>query len=511
MEIKLNIPLIDRITGMLSKPEEKPKKREETSETSRNVALYYYQMVKLERTRRARYADYRIMDEEYVECSAALDTFADSAAKDRDEEGGPIEITSEDPKTQNILDELVDRTKIQETIWDTARNVAKMGDDFDEMVVSDDKLVRRLKNLEPEWMSYERDEYGRELERPYIQKNADTETKLADFHPWQIIHWKNGGMKRIYGDSILRPIRRVYKQLQMMEDGLVIGRLTRSHMRLKFLIDVEGMTPEDAEDHIRTVKESVKKRRLINPYTGQLETAQNPLSSEEDLFLGVTKDSKADIDVLQGATNLGNIRDVQHFQDKFFIGLKVPKIFYGLDEGNKAIVIEQVIQFACAVARIRKGLRAGLTKLFSRQLILAGVMPRKDLYQIHFAPVSMVDEMRKWTMEKLKAEVAKIYKIDIGLLDDEYILKNFLEVPDDEIVALLKRGEGPTGRASSKGNGNLALRASGSTGITAPGVTAMAAKKAAQETGGNGFHIAGLQMMNLVETLRDLVSLQLDE
>lgn len=513
MDWKANWPLINKIASLLSGSEEEKKKdRKETTETSRNISLYYYRMINLDHSRKARYADYRLMDEEYVEVAAALDTYADSAAKDHSPSKGPVEIVSENPRVRNIIDELNHRTGIQESLWDTARAIAKMGDDFDEAIVDGKRMVRRLKNLEQEGMSFERDKYGMPLEKPYVQRDPSTNAQIAEFFPWQIIHWKNGGVKRVYGDSILRPIRRVYKQLQMMEDGMVIGRLTRSHMRLKFLIDIEGMTPEDAEEHIRNVQEKVKKRRFINPYTGQLEVGQNPFSSEEDLFLGVTKDSNADVGVIQGAMNLGNIHDVEHFQDKFFIGLKVPKIFYGLDEASKAIVIEQVIQFTCAVARIRKGLRAGLAKLYGIQLRLAGIEPTVDLYDIRFAPVSMVDEMRKWTMEKLKAEVAKIYKIDIGLLDDEYILRNFVEVPDEDIAKLLKKSNGgATAKATAGGNGNLSLRTSGSTGITATGATAMAAKKAAQEgADSNGLHIAGLQMMNLIETLRDLVSLEMD-
>jgi hypothetical protein len=67
MEIKINGPLIDRITGMFSKSVPSPKRREETTETSLEslVASHYYQKIKLERTRLAKYGDYLIMDEEY--------------------------------------------------------------------------------------------------------------------------------------------------------------------------------------------------------------------------------------------------------------------------------------------------------------------------------------------------------------------------------------------------------------------------------------------------------------
>jgi hypothetical protein len=519
MEIKINVPLIDRITGIFSKSAPAPKKREETTETSLEslVASHYYQKIKLERTRLAKYGDYIIMDDEYPEISTALDLYADNATKEKAEGGEPIELKSENSRVKNILDDLIERTKIQETLWDTARNVAKMGDEFDEVVVDNGAWIERLKNLDARTMFKNVDEYGREKDKPYIQKDESGSTEIAHFERWQIVHWKNSGLKRMYGEAILKPIRRVYKQLQMMEDGMVIGRLTRSHLRYLIKIDIEGMDKDEREDYVEKVKNKMKKKRLMNPITGKLETTQNPLSAEEDFFLGVTKDSKADVSALQGATNLGNIRDVEYFQTKMFTGLKVPKAFMGVEKDvkAKATIVEEDIQFARTVGRLRRGLRGGLTQVFNYQLILQGIVPVNGLYQIVFAPISMVDEMRKWTMEKLKAEVAKIYKVDMSLLSDRYILKNFVGIPDEEIDALLREKPAIPTLPSRKIGGTPSLRAGGMTGIATPAVGKMAPMVSQEHDGPNGLdregiHIATMYMMNLVETLRDLVDLELN-
>jgi hypothetical protein len=449
-----------------------------------------------------------------------LDLYADNATKEKGKSGNAFEVKSKDSKAQNIIDELLKRTKLQETIWDTARNMAKMGDDFDEVVVDEDRWVDRLKPLEPATINREQDEYGLDAEKPYTQKDESGTTKVAEFERWQIIHWKNGGQKKPYGESVMKPIRRVYKQLQMMEDGMVIGRLTRSHLRYKILVDVDGLDREERKQYVEDVKKEFKKKRMINPVTGMLETTQNPLSSEEDFFLGVTKESKADVDVLQGATNLGNIRDVEYFQTKLFAGLKVPKAFVGLEKDvkAKATIVEEDIQFARTVGRIRKALRMGLTQIIDYQLILRDVIPTKGLYEISFEPISMVDEMRKWTMEKLKAEVAKIYRVDMQILGDEFILRTFLGLPDEEIAAVLKDKPAPLTSPSPKKATTPSLRAAGATGMTTPQVgglnpMAMVSKKEDGSNGldrSDGFHIVTLQMMNLVETLRDLVDLELN-
>mgnify|MGYP005844378067 CR=1 FL=1 len=522
MEVKINIPLIDKISAALSKLAPPTKKREETTETSFEslAASLYYKKIKLERTRKAKYADYLIMDEEYPEISTALDLYADNATKEKWKSGNPIEIKSKDTRAQNIINELLKRTKIQEMLWDTARNIAKMGDDFDEVVVDEERWIDRLKPLEPATIHREQDEYGRDAEKPYVQKDESGTTSVAEFEPWQIIHWKNGGQKKLYGESVMKSIRRVYKQLQMMEDGMVIGRLTRSHLRYKILVDVDGLDREERKQYVDDVKKEFKKKRIVNPVTGQLETTQNPLSAEEDFFLGVTKESKADIDVLQGATNLGNIRDVEYFQTKLFAGLKVPKAFVGLEKDvkAKATIVEEDIQFARTVGRIRKGLRNGLKQVIDYQLTLRGIVPTVGLYEISFEPISMVDEMRKWTIEKLKAEVAKMYRVDMQLLGDEFILRNFLDLTDEEIAAVLKEKPTPNTLPSPKKATTPSLRVAGATGMTTPHVGGLnpMTMVSQREDGNNGlnrsdgFHIATLHMMNLVETLRDLVDLELN-
>jgi len=126
--------------------------------------------------------------------------------------------------------------------------------------------------------------------------------------------------------------------------------------------------------------------------------------------------------------------------------------------------------------------------------------------------------MRKWTMEKLKAEVAKLYRVDMQILGDEFILRTFLGLSDEEIAAVLKDKPAPLTSPSPKKATTPSLRAAGATGMTTPQVgglnpLAMVSKKEDGYNGldkSDGFHIATLQMMNLVETLRDLVDLELN-
>lgn len=510
MEFKVNTQLLKKITNRFSKldaSESYPV--DETTETSR--ATQYYRSIKmaLEQTRRARYTDYRTMDDGYVEVSAALDLYADNAAKGIDEGGVPFEIKSDDGKVQGIIDELMDRTKLPDKTWHTLRNMAKMGDEFDEAVVRDDLIVK-LKTLQQETIRMEVDDYGREKDKPYTQRSPSG-GQLAEFERWQIIHWKNGGAKWLYGESVLKPIRRVYRQLEFMEDSLVLTQITGGPARYKFKINTVGMDYKTGEKHIKKIKEDYKRRRFINPTTNQFETTQNPIGPQEDIFL----DQESDVDIIQGATNLtGMVRGIEHFWNKLFIGLKTPKILLGLekDVGAKNLAVEQIIQFACGVGRLRSGFRNGLVKLCDRQLILSGVMPSKDLYWAEFAPMSTVDELRKWTIEKLKAEVVKVYKVDIGIpFTDEIMLRDYVGITDpDDIKAMLgQKKQPPTTQKPKGGNGEdtSAKRLSATTGLSVPGAPGVTVNKERQMDDPDGWQAAIFEIERQVGHLKNLSSL----
>ena len=517
-KIAVNTALVQKLGQVFAKQPITPRQtpREDTTESSHNVSEYYYRKVLLENTRKAQYGDYRTMDDNYVEIAGALDMYADYATKEGDEEGEVLELKCDDAKVKNIIEELWDRILLQDILWDTARGIAKMGDEWDEVVVNNKNLIVRLKGLPPESMSIDMDEYGRWKENPFIQKDVDSSQKIAEFAGWQIIHWKLGGNKRLYGSSILRPIRRVYKQLQLMEDHTVIALMTRAFLRYKILVDVEGLTPDDAQQHIRDTKDEYKRKRLINPQTNELDITQNPLTVQDDFFIGIRKESKADVGVLQGMANFGQIIEaVRHFQDKLFIGLKTPKVLFGImDSKVRAAAIEQAVQFARAVGRIRKSARRGVTKLSDRQLLMLGIASNKNLYELRFPHISEIDELRKWTTEKLKAEVAKIYRMDTSVpMTDEYILKNYAGVADEDIATLLAAKPEDIKKstaATAKSKEGLALRTSASTGIASTGVTGAQPKKTAAEQDGNGEdHEALMGILDLAGQLKELVDLEL--
>src|SRR5690606_12283684 len=238
--------------------------------------------------------------------------------------------------------------------------------------------------------------------------------------------------------------RRPFKQLRMMEDAVVIARLTRAHNRLAYMVDTGRMTPEEAQTHLERVKQSLRKRRTVNPRTGKMDLNWNPLSIEEDIFIAVHKESKADVKVLQGDLTLGNLNDLEYFQQKILTALKVPNSYlqHEKDARSRSVVSYQDMQFARSVRRIQFVIQDGLRKLFDLQLILKGFDPQKVSYTVGLPVISIVDDLRGWQTWQLKMLVSRMFKQTFWP-SDEWLLRNLLGYDEDEVQTLLQGQKKP--------------------------------------------------------------------
>ena len=412
----------------------------DTSE-GKNAYLWYVEQMQIEIDRRKRYEIYDEMDRESPELSSALDIYADNATQaDFDGKQDVVLIDSSNEKVKKILDNFIKEVGINGAVWSIARNLAKYGEDFEELVIDKNLVPRRIKNLDGRYMIRNEDEFGRLKEDAFLQVDEKDRNKIvAAFKKWQIIHFRiQKDRKSKYGSGILEPAIRVYRQLSFMEDSMVIARLTRAPQRYAHLVDVNGMTPEEAEKHIDKVRNKLKKRRTINPRTGKQDLNYNPLSAEEDLFVGVRDGSRADVKVLQGDTNLSNIKDVYYFQNKLFSATKVPKSYLGLEQdvNSKGTVTEQEIQFARTVRRIQNAIATGLKEMFDFVLALNGIAPSNVEYRIILPTISMIDELRKWQSRLVKMQVAQLYQQVFGV-NSEYLMRTFLNMTDEEIKDVL--------------------------------------------------------------------------
>lgn len=406
-----------------------------------SISGYAYDRMRVEAGRYAAYRDYDLMDAEQPECSAALDVISEFATQSDDPKSKTFNISSDDKDFATYLTGRIEELKIDKMTTPTCREIAKYGTAFWELVADTNFRISKVKPLPPHQMIRNETPYGDLMEEAFSQLDPKTNQVVARFAAWQICQGRYQRMNnRLYGNSILEPGRPVYKKLQLMEDGLVIGRLYRSHMRFVIQIPVDGMNANDAETYLEKIKKKFRKRVRYNPSTQKQEGFDAPIAADDDFFIAVRKEGiNSDVKTVQGQGELDKIADIEYFQNKLFAVLAVPKAVLGFerDVNAKATLTEQDINFARRLLRMQQVMTDMIVHALNIVMILDGYDPETvPDWSVVFPPVSTTDQLRKWQTEALKANVALVYGQKLPVVDMEYIWKELMGLSQDEIERL---------------------------------------------------------------------------
>lgn len=309
--------------------------------------------VGLDRRRLYRYVDYEEMDD-YGAIAAILDIYADDAAQIDSSTRKTVWAECQDVSIKTDLDNLfTKRLKMEENAWEIIRSLCKYGDELEEIVVGDIGVVGL--NYLPASTMHRIEEQQNGLKGfvqsydPSININPAMFDKMRLdqgeaaspqghellYEDWRVAHMRLRSQSRgsLYGRSISDAARWTWKRLLLLEDAVLVFKLTRSPSRYIFYIDVADMPTKQAEAKIQEVKRRIKKRKFINPKTGKPDFRFSPLSMDEDFFLGV-RDGKEStrIDTLNGPS-YQQVEDVQYFLHKLYSDYKVPRAYMG-DDSN---------------------------------------------------------------------------------------------------------------------------------------------------------------------------------
>lgn len=406
---------------------------------------WYAHQVALLRARKDLYMEYEEMDAECPEFSSAMDILADNATRGDTDGDAALHIRSGNPRATQILTDLRERIGLEYGSWTLARDIAKYGERAEEIIVVKNPTgrmeIQRLKSLPTQYIAPQIDEWGR-WENPAFTQVNDAGEKVAEFERWQMALFANTKSRTdVMGTSMGYAARKPFKQLRMMEDAVVIGRLTRAHNRLAYMVDTGELTPQEAQAHLNKVKATLRQRRLVDSRSGKMDLKFNPLSVQDDVFVATHKESKADVKVLQGDLTVGNLNDLEYFLQKIITAVHVPKAYlaYEKDIKTKGVISSQDIQFARAVRRIQNVMAQGFRQIFDLELMLRGVDPKAVQYVINLPIISIEDDLRVWQTEQLKMLTAGMFK-ETFWPDDEWIFKNYLGY-DDERTAKLMKGQ----------------------------------------------------------------------
>jgi hypothetical protein len=383
--------------------------------------------------RMARYSDYSEM--EYTpEIASALDIYAEEASAS-DERGNILHIFSENPKIKSILDDLFyDTLNIDFNITPWVRDLCKYGDLFLFNEVSPEFGII---NVTPIPVNEIEREEGFDPNNPGAVRFRWITQGNKVLENWEITHFRLLGNDAFlpYGSSILESARRVWRQLILIEDAMLVYRIVRSPERRVFYIDVGAIPPEEIPNYMEQARTTLRSNSVIDSNTGRVDLRYNPLSVDEDYFIPIRGgEATSKVDTLAGGTNVTAIEDVEYIQKKLFSSLKVPKAFLGYDEsiGSKATLSQEDIRFSRTINRIQKIILSELQKIAIIHLHANGFTGEDLLdFDLELSNPSTVAQQQKLELYRTKLEIAG--GAPEGVVDRRWVRKEILGLTDDEI------------------------------------------------------------------------------
>jgi hypothetical protein len=414
----------------------------------------YNQSVYYEPNRLAAYYDYESM-EFTPEISAALDIYAEESTT-MSEKGEILTVYSESDRIKGLLEDLFNnKLDINTNLQMWARGVCKYGDDFVYLKLDPEKGIvgcQQLPNIEIERIEgasarnhgqvVDAKMPSRELR--FMWKNKDME-----FQAWEIAHFRLLGddRKLPYGTSMLDKIRRIWKQLLLAEDAMLIYRTSRAPERRVFKIFVGNMDDKDIEPYVQRVANKFKRDQIQNPNNGQVDMRYNQMAVDQDYFIPVRDPSQTNpIETLPGAQNLGEIADIEYIQKKLLAALRIPKAFLGFEEvvGEGKSLAMMDIRFARTINRIQKSLIQELNKIALIHLYLLGMEDELNNFTLSLTNPSAQSDLLKIEQWKEKITLYKDATSDqsqMGILpvSHTWAKKNILGMSESEVLLDLQQ------------------------------------------------------------------------
>lgn len=332
-----------------------------------------------EASRLVLYMDYNAMAQ-YPILGQAIELLAEESTTSKDNKNNILNIYSKSDKVKEELEYLFNkRLSINTNLFYWCKNMLKYGDNFLYLHLNSEKGivdVKQLTNICVERFEKEEEDGNYKLLFNYRPSNGGTQ---QEFQHYQIAHFRLlGDDNRLpYGQSVYEPVRRTYKQLFMMEDAVLVYRITRAAERRVYKIPVGTTDPADWPLIVQQVANQIKKRPLVDR-NGDINFKFNVLTMDDDLFMPDPGNGNSTmIDTLPGASNLDAIGDLEYLRDNLFTGLGIHKSLLGFSsdsapgDGKNLSMLD--IRFARKIHRIQQSLIAELNKIaFVHLKILGG-------------------------------------------------------------------------------------------------------------------------------------------
>ena len=407
-------------------------------------SLQYNPTLNYQSMRLQLYSDYEAMDHDPI-IAAALDIISDETTI-RNQYGDVLNINSSDENVRRVLHNLFyDVLNIEFNLATWVRNMCKYGDFYLKLEVSEKYGVYNVLPLS----TYEvvREE-GTDPENPaYVQFTLDpnglasgaTNTIRRDqftLENYEVAHFRllTDSNYLPYGRSYLEPARKVFKQLMLMEDAMLIHRIMRAPEKRVFYVNVGAIPPDQVEQFMADTVQKMKKTPYIDQQTGDYNLKFNVQNMTEDFYVPVRgNDSSTKIDTTKGLDYDGT-QDIEYIKNKMMAALKIPKPYLGYEEGveGKSTLASMDVRFARTVERVQRIIESELTKIALVHLYSQGFTDEQLVdFSLELTTPSIIYEQEKVELFTSKTTVAQSM-IDNKIFSKDWVYENIYGLSPDE-------------------------------------------------------------------------------
>ncbi len=407
-------------------------------------SLQYNPTLNYQSMRLQLYSDYEAMDHDPI-IAAALDIMSDETTS-RNEYGQVLNINSSDENIRKVLHNLFyDVLNVEFNLSTWIRNMCKYGDFYLKLEVSEKFGVYNVipmsvyEVVREEGTDPENPSYTRFTLDPNGLASGATNTIRRDQYQlenYEVAHFRllTDSNYLPYGRAYLEPARKVFKQLMLMEDAMLIHRIMRAPEKRTFYINVGAIPPEQVEQFMGETINKMKKTPYIDQNTGDYNLKYNMQNITEDFYIPVRgNDNATRIETTKGLDYDGT-QDIEYLKSKMMAALKIPKPYLGYDEGveGKSTLAGMDVRFARTVERVQRIVESELTKIALVHLYSQGFTDEQLVdFSLELTTPSIIYEQEKVELFTAKTTVAGDM-LDKGLFSKDWVMENIYGLSPDE-------------------------------------------------------------------------------
>jgi hypothetical protein len=375
--------------------------------------------------------------------SSALNVYADECTA-RNEMGSVLKIHHEDDQIKQVLENLFyDTLNVEFNLWPWVRNLVKYGDLYLQLEMADELGIVNTNPLSTYEMSRvegfdpQNPQRVKFVYAPYQNPNSGySQNNKKEYENYEIAHFRLNGDANFlpYGKSMLEGGRRVWKQLMLMEDAMLIHRVMRAPEKRIFKVDVGNIPPNEVDNYMQKIINSSKKVPFVDERTGEYNLKYNMQNLIEDYYMPVRgSDNGTSIDTLKGL-EYNMIDDINYLKNKLMAALQIPKAYLGYEEdtNGKATLAAMDVRFAKTIERIQRVIISELTKIAIVHLYAQGIEDdRLTSFTLELTIPSKIYEQEK--VELYTSKIALIQQMQqTKMVSKEWMYKAILNMAKDE-------------------------------------------------------------------------------